>query len=128
MAAYGADLAYPIATPFFRFMTGTPNTPDSSLRVEYDPFGTRGKRKARNGRGGGKKERRMSAGRVLARFAALGVACALPFFILVRLSVALYSRWGWGNWASVLGAAAATTALLVVYAWLLRVRIQVHLL
>jgi hypothetical protein len=99
-------------------MKKTPASASSSLRVEYDPLGSG---EAGNS-GKGRSERTVRG--FMMRTAVLAAAAILPFFILVRLSVTLYRGPGWGSWGAVLGAAAATTVLLVVYAWLLRVRIQ----
>lgn len=98
---------------------------ESSLRVDYDPFGERKSRKGSGKRRGKRPKTRKrswktSVLKVLGAMAAL----ALPFFLLVRLSVALYSTWGWGNWTAVWGAALVTTVLLLLYAWLIRVRFQ----
>jgi len=98
-------------------MPNIPTPGGSSLRVEYDPLGTRSQR-------GGVKRKISSPRRFGLRALVVVVAAVLPFLILVRLSVSLYSTWGWGSWSSVLGAGIATTVLLVIYVWILRVRIQ----
>lgn len=117
-AGHAPHLASPLQPPFLTYMKRTPAEPASSLRVEYTPLGSK-KRSGAN-----RPERGLSAKGFLFRATMILAAAILPFFILVRLSVALYSQFGWGNWMSVLGAAGTTTALLIVYAWLLRVRIQ----
>lgn len=51
-------------------------------------------------------------------------ALVLPFLVLVRLSVTLYGRWGGTGWNAILAAALTTAALWIVYASVVRVRIQ----
>jgi len=53
----------------------------------------------------------------------VSVALVLPFAVLVRVSVYLYSR-GLGNWAALGAAAVSVFALLLLYVVILRVRFQ----
>ncbi len=103
--------------------------PDPPIRIEYDPFGDRDSRRPseilrrrRQRRGG--RTLRGALGRGVGTLLGLALAVALPFLMLVRFSVLFYERTGLGSWGSVAAAGVASALVLVVYVWLLRVRLQ----
>ena len=100
---------------------------DPSLRIDYDPFGTGAKRG--RGRGGDRKGDRRGKGRSWirrwsVRLLLLTGALVLPSLVMVRASVEYYRRWGGDGWAAVGAAALTTTVVWIVYAWVVRVRVQ----
>jgi len=94
----------------------------SQIHVDYESdFGT-----ARKARGKAERPRRSWRRRLLRALlfiTGVAVALVLPFAVLVRLSVYLYSR-GLGNWAALGVAAIAVFTLLLLYVVVLRIRFQ----
>lgn len=98
------------------------NVSESTTRVDYDPFGSSDR--PRRPKVTSSKKKRSLLLRWTRRTFGLAVGAILPFLLLVRLSVFLYSEAGWGSWSALLGAGFATAVLLALYVWLFRVRLQ----
>ncbi len=100
---------------------------ESPLRVEYEPeLGGQGGGTDRRGRSTprpmrSKKARALRAGALLV---ATMAALILPFVLLVRLSVYLYSAQGLGSWTSLAVSAFVVFDLLLFYVLLVRLRFQ----
>jgi hypothetical protein len=72
------------------------------------------------------RQRRGFLRRWVTRLVLLLLATALPFFVLVRLSVFLYLKYGVNHWFALGGGVLATTALLLIYTFLIRKRIRIR--
>ena len=94
-----------------------PAEPPPSLRVDYDPFGVAE-------RAGPPSARGWRLRRWLVRLAGLLLALALPFFVLIRMSVAAYGGGRVGGWGAVAVGGLSSAALLILYLWMLRARFQ----